>query len=121
MESKEFVMGGETVEIAQVNTVDTNVIYEHQTDIEAEIEKVIEEKDLKLFLFVVTDILNSNSEVLALGEDKAKVEEAFETTLDDNNRSLLEGVVSRKKQIVTRSEEHTSELQSRGHLVCRLL
>ena len=101
MDSKEFVMGGENVEIAQVNTVDTNVIYEHQTDIEAEIEKVIEEKDLKLFLFVVTDILNSNSEVLALGEDKAKVEEAFETTLDDNNRSLLEGVVSRKKQIVT--------------------
>src|SRR5690625_1150376 len=100
MDSKEFVMGGENVEIAQVNTVDTNVIYEHQTDIEAEIEKVIEEKDLKLFLFVVTDILNSNSEVLALGEDKAKVEEAFETTLDDN-RSLLEGVVSRKKQIVT--------------------
>src|SRR5690625_6425878 len=24
-------------------------------------------------------------------------------------------------QIITRSEEHTSELQSRGHLVCRLL
>src|SRR5690625_6436383 len=24
-------------------------------------------------------------------------------------------------QILTRSEEHTSELQSRGHLVCRLL
>src|SRR5690625_5497447 len=25
------------------------------------------------------------------------------------------------KQFVSRSEEHTSELQSRGHLVCRLL
>src|SRR5690625_7911424 len=25
------------------------------------------------------------------------------------------------KQIIIRSEEHTSELQSRGHLVCRLL
>src|SRR5207253_9884754 len=27
----------------------------------------------------------------------------------------------RRKRIWTRSEEHTSELQSRGHLVCRLL
>src|SRR5437870_7887454 len=26
-----------------------------------------------------------------------------------------------KKQVEERSEEHTSELQSRGHLVCRLL
>src|SRR5690625_6993229 len=26
-----------------------------------------------------------------------------------------------KPAVVTRSEEHTSELQSRGHLVCRLL
>src|SRR5439155_26187881 len=29
--------------------------------------------------------------------------------------------VARKISIQTRSEEHTSELQSRGHLVCRLL
>src|SRR5690625_5849436 len=26
-----------------------------------------------------------------------------------------------EKQIIERSEEHTSELQSRGHIVCRLL
>src|SRR5690625_6517064 len=33
--------------------------------------------------------------------------------------NLLEGLFSKK--INARSEEHTSELQSRGHLVCRLL
>src|SRR5690625_5732438 len=27
----------------------------------------------------------------------------------------------RKSSLISRSEEHTSELQSRGHLVCRLL
>src|SRR5437870_10791873 len=26
-----------------------------------------------------------------------------------------------RRQVLSRSEEHTSELQSRGHLVCRLL
>src|SRR5690625_5332719 len=30
-------------------------------------------------------------------------------------------VGARQKPIMMRSEEHTSELQSRGHLVCRLL
>src|SRR5690625_6815233 len=34
---------------------------------------------------------------------------------------LLAGVVLAVVSIVARSEEHTSELQSRGHLVCRLL
>lgn len=100
MDSKEFTMGGENVEIAQVNTVDPDAIYERQAEIEDEIEKVIEAKNLKLFLFVVTDILNSNSEVLALGPSKENVEKAFDTSLE-NNRSLLKGVVSRKKQIVT--------------------
>src|SRR5690625_7078783 len=37
-------------------------------------------------------------------------------------RSPVPGLVNRHgKQDVVRSEEHTSELQSRGHLVCRLL
>src|SRR5690625_5483422 len=34
---------------------------------------------------------------------------------EDKIRKLLE------KEGISRSEEHTSELQSRGHLVCRLL
>src|SRR5690625_5480319 len=33
--------------------------------------------------------------------------------LDANGKEIYEGIL--------RSEEHTSELQSRGHLVCRLL
>src|SRR5690625_1049978 len=34
---------------------------------------------------------------------------------------LLDGESRRADIIIERSEEHTSELQSRGHLVCRLL
>src|SRR5207253_8290124 len=34
---------------------------------------------------------------------------------------LHDGSVSLKEFLAARSEEHTSELQSRGHLVCRLL
>ncbi|MUK88926.1 manganese-dependent inorganic pyrophosphatase [Ornithinibacillus sp. L9] len=101
MDAKEFAMGDAKVEIAQVNTVDASKVYEAQAEIEAEINKNITDKGLDLFLFVVTDILNNDSEVLAVGTGKVKVETAFNVSLDDNNRALLKGVVSRKKQIVT--------------------
>ncbi|MCM3739662.1 manganese-dependent inorganic pyrophosphatase [Oceanobacillus luteolus] len=100
MDAKEFSMGDAKVEIAQVNTVDLSEIYEKQDEIEAEINQIIESKSLDLFLFVVTDILNNDSEVLALGRGQANVATGFNVELQ-NNRALLKGVVSRKKQIVT--------------------
>lgn len=101
MDAKEFTMGDAKVEIAQINAVDIAEIYQEQDKIEAAIQKVIDEKDLDLFLLVVTDIIHSNSEVLALGNSSKNVEDAFEVQLLAN-RALLEGVVSRKKQIVTK-------------------
>src|SRR5690625_5729685 len=44
--------------------------------------------------------------------------DAFETYRIDEQ---LQKALSRKVWLPSRSEEHTSELQSRGHLVCRLL
>ncbi len=100
MDAKEFTMGDAKVEIAQVNTIDLAEVYQKQDEFEAEINQVIEKKGLDLFLLVITDILNSNSEVLALGDAQGNVEKAFQVQLAAN-RALLEGVVSRKKQIVT--------------------
>lgn len=103
MDAKEFTMGNAKVEIAQINAVDIDAIYEKQAELEAEINNIIEEKGLDLFLLAVTDIINSNSEVLALGNASKNVEDAFNVQLE-LNRALLEGVVSRKKQIVTNLE-----------------
>ncbi|TMN22880.1 manganese-dependent inorganic pyrophosphatase [Lentibacillus cibarius] len=105
MDAKEFTMGDAKVQIAQVNAVDTNQIYASQAAIEKEMEQFISDKNLDLFLFVATDILNNDSDALALGSAKDNVEKAFDVTLDDNNRALLKGVVSRKKQIVTKLTE----------------
>ena len=101
LDSKEFIMGEINSEIAQINVVDTNEVFANQVEIEAEIAKVIEEKDLELFLLVVTDIINSNSDVLAMGKAEKNVEDAFKVILN-NRRALLKGVVSRKKQIVNK-------------------
>ncbi|GGB59900.1 manganese-dependent inorganic pyrophosphatase [Virgibacillus dakarensis] len=100
MDAKEFDMNGSKVEIAQVNAVDTSAVLAHQAELEKEINHTIERKNLDLFLFVVTDIINNDSDALALGKAKDNIEKAFDVTLE-NNRALLKGVVSRKKQIVT--------------------
>jgi manganese-dependent inorganic pyrophosphatase len=99
LDAKEFEMGGSKVEIAQVNAVDTDEVLSLKEELEATIAKVIAEKNLDLFLFVVTDILTNDSVALALGSKANAVEKAYNVTLS-NNTATLKGVVSRKKQIV---------------------
>ncbi|MFP3123336.1 MULTISPECIES: manganese-dependent inorganic pyrophosphatase [Bacillaceae] len=99
LDAKEFQMGNYKVEIAQVNAVDTNDVLSKQAEVESVLNRVIEEKGLDLFLFVVTDILTNDSVGLALGRATNAVEKAYNVTLT-NNTAVLKGVVSRKKQIV---------------------
>lgn len=99
LDAKEFQMGAKKVEVAQVNTVDIQDVLSRQEELESTLQNVINEKNLDLFVFVVTDILNSDSTVLALGRSADAVEEAYQVKLE-NNTALLKGVVSRKKQIV---------------------
>ncbi|NMO97802.1 manganese-dependent inorganic pyrophosphatase [Paenibacillus lemnae] len=99
LDAKEFQMGGAKVEIAQVNAVDTAEVLARQTEIEQAISGIISDKNLDLFVFVVTDILNNDSVALALGSESRAVEKAYKVSLE-NNTALLKGVVSRKSQIV---------------------
>lgn len=99
LDAKEFSMGSSKVEIAQVNAVDVNDVLSRQAELEAALSDIIATKGLDLFVFVVTDILNSDSVALALGSKSEAVEKAYNVSLE-NNTALLKGVVSRKKQIV---------------------
>ncbi|WP_409252990.1 manganese-dependent inorganic pyrophosphatase [Bacillus sp. SCS-153A] len=99
LDAKEFQMGSYKVEVAQVNAVDTDEVLQRQNELEEAISKTVSEKGLDLFLFVTTDILNSDSVALALGDKAEAVEKAYDVKLD-NNTAVLKGVVSRKKQIV---------------------
>lgn len=98
-DAKQFQMGNKNVVIAQVNTVDTNDVLSRQEEIEKAMLQEIEKKNLNLFMFVITDILNNDSAVIALGSDAGAVETAYNVKLT-NNTAVLKGVVSRKKQIV---------------------
>lgn len=99
LDAKEFQMGSHKVEVAQVNAVDVNDVMSRQAEVEKEINRIIAEKNLDLFLFVVTDILNNDSVAIALGQAVSAVEKAFKVPLSSNT-AVLKGVVSRKKQII---------------------
>ena len=92
-------MGGAKVEIAQVTAIDVDDVLSRQDELEAALRDTIATKGLDLFLFVVTDILNSDSVAVAMGPRASAVETAYGVALE-NNRALLKGVVSRKLQIV---------------------
>lgn len=99
LDAKSLDKDGTKFVIAQVNTVSIEDVLKRQNELENAMNKAIAEKGLSLFVLAITDILNSNSEIIALGSKTDSVEKAFDKKLQ-NNRAFLEGVVSRKKQLL---------------------
>ncbi|MGV3079806.1 manganese-dependent inorganic pyrophosphatase [Streptococcus sp. 32226D021BW] len=99
IDAKTFGLNGNDVRVAQVNTVDIAEVMERQAEIEAAMTAASAANGYSDFVLMITDIVNSNSEILALGSNMDKVEAAFNFKLE-NNHAFLAGAVSRKKQVV---------------------
>ncbi len=99
MDAKSFPMADKNVRIAQINVVDVDDVLSIQSELEQAMLDENHSNNYNLFVLVVTNILDSDSVILALGDPINTVEEAFNITLE-NNRALLKGDVSRKKQNV---------------------
>lgn len=105
LDAKNVDIGGNNVMVAQVNTVSIDDTMQKQADLEAAMNAMIEEKHLDLFMLAITDILNSNSQAIALGKRTDLVEKGYNVTLE-NNTAFLPGVVSRKKQMLPVLQEN---------------
>ena len=99
LDSKEFIMNNNKVEIAQVNVVSIDDMLKRKEEIEIEMNKKIQSKGLDLYVLAITDILESNSQLIVLGKRIDMVEKAYNIKVQDNT-CFVKGVVSRKKQIV---------------------
>ncbi len=99
LDAKSLDKNGTKFVIAQVNTVSIPDVLKRQEEIEKAMSNEINKNGLSLFVLAITDILQSNSEIIALGNKQNIVEKAFDTTLE-NNTAFLKGVVSRKKQLL---------------------
>ena len=89
--------------IAQVNTVSIPDVLKRKAKLEEEIINTIKEKGLSLFVFVITDIVNSNSEAIVLGERTDVISKEYEIK---DNVAVMPGVVSRKKQVLPLVEKN---------------
>ena len=98
-DKKVFPVGDIEIAVAQVNTVQIKELSDRKEEIEKEILHEIGKYGYSLFLFVVTDIINSNSLVFAYGKELELVKNAYGKDVI-NNEIMLENVVSRKKQII---------------------
>lgn len=105
IDSKLFEKGGKKFKIAQINTADIDDVFKNKAYFETAINNEIANENLDLYVFAATDILNSNSKIISLGNDSGIVEKAYGVTLDDHT-AMLENVVSRKKQMLPRILEN---------------
>lgn len=105
IDSKLFEKDGKKFKIAQINTADLDSVFKDKVYFEAAINNEIKKDNLDLYMFAATDIINSNSKVITLGNDSKVVEKAYGVTLNDNT-ALLENVVSRKKQMLPKILEN---------------
>ena len=99
IDSKPFTTNGVKYQVAQVNTASIEDVLKGKAELENAMEEFIKENSEDLFVLLITDILENNSQILVAGTRNDLVEKSFGVTLKDN-MAFLPGVVSRKKQVV---------------------
>ena len=100
IDSKPFCTKGVKYQVAQVNTASIDDVMKDKDKIEEAMAKFMHKNEEDLFVFLITDIISNNSQVIAIGKQDI-VERAFDVKIKENT-AFLSGVVSRKKQVVPR-------------------
>lgn len=101
LDAKSFELNGSNVRVAQINVVDLPEALERKDAFLKAMDEASKREGYDMFMLLITNILDSDSEALVVGSDesKAKFEKAFNAKLSDSEVKLP-GVVSRKKQVV---------------------
>ena len=98
IDSKTYSTNGVKYQVAQVNTACIEDVFTNKEQIENAMKKFMQDNTIDLFVFMITDIIENNTQVIVLGKQEI-AEKAFNIKLE-NNTAFLKGVVSRKKQVV---------------------
>jgi manganese-dependent inorganic pyrophosphatase len=101
---KDFNMNGNLVGIGQLEVIDLAIFDDMKADLEADIAKLKAEGNRHTVLLLLTDIMKEGSELLVISDNSELTEQAYGQATT-NGRVWLDGVLSRKKQIVPQLQE----------------
>ena len=97
---KVFDIGNVTFGVGQISFMSDDELEGVKERLKPYIEKEIEKLGVKWVYFMLTDILHRSTQLLCFGKGAKKlVEETFEVSIEQGE-CYLEGVVSRKKQLI---------------------
>ena len=99
MDFKQFVCGDMTFGVGQISSMDREELDEIKGKLEPAMNELMKEKELNMLFFMLTDVMEESSDILWAGPGARElIAEAFGAGDGENFR--LDGVVSRKKQMV---------------------
>jgi len=97
---KEFTVRDSKFAIGTVETASPQAIEARSEELLATMRSIAHTREYASFLFMIVDIINMRCHLLIYGEEEA-VAEALSVPLEQDKHSLIvEGLVSRKKQLV---------------------
>ena len=97
---KEFTVGDTKFAIGTVETASTATIEKRTQELLAAMKRITLDRGYTSFLFMIVDIINMRCHLLVYGGEVAAAD-ALNVPLEDDGHSLIvEGLVSRKKQMV---------------------
>ena len=96
---KDFNMSGKKVGIGQLEVVDLSMFDDLKQSLFEDMKLLKEEGERHSVLILLTDIIESGSQLLVVSDEPELIESAFDVKLE-NSQVWLPKVLSRKKQVV---------------------
>lgn len=97
---KKFTVNDIAFGIGQINSMDCEELQDIKAKIAPYLEEVINNNGLSMVFFMLTDIMNESSELLLGGNNAVNLIQNIYNVKSVNDSVNLEGVVSRKKQLL---------------------
>ncbi|MBB6630476.1 putative manganese-dependent inorganic diphosphatase [Clostridium algidicarnis] len=97
---KIFNLGNMKIGVSQINTMDIESFLPIKADMINLMEAKAVKENFNILIFMLTDILNVGSEIMASGPSKDMVSKAFNIKLNNKESVFLPGILSRKKQVI---------------------
>ena len=102
---KEFNINGKKLGIGQIELIDGSMANSKKPQILEKMKEILASGGYHSVLLLITDIMKEGSEMMAVSQSLPDIERVFGVKFDANNTAWIDGMMSRKKQVVPPLEQ----------------